>query len=151
MFRSWHLPLRAPVRSRVGLGASEKRIVAPETTDVEPLVCFRLYIRPDHVGGAAQVATNIHWCFRSTERAKEEGGAIDEFRTAAGEESTVQNKTASNRRAAAARPESVITDEERIRALKEIHARALERTGKGAAKRTMRLSSSAKRSRRKGR
>jgi hypothetical protein len=33
---------------------------------VEPPVFFRLYSRPDHVGGAAQVVTNIHWCFRST-------------------------------------------------------------------------------------
>jgi hypothetical protein len=31
--------------------------------------------------------------FDQPERAKEEGGAIDVFRTAAGEESTVQNKT----------------------------------------------------------
>jgi hypothetical protein len=86
--------------------------------------------------------------FDQPERAKEEGGAVDEFQPAAGEDSIVQNKTAST---AAARPESVITDEERIRALKEVHARALEHTGKGAAKRTMRLSSSAKRSHRKGR
>jgi hypothetical protein len=64
--------------------------------------------------------------FDQPERAKEEGGAADEFRTAAGEESTVRNKTASKKR-------------------------ALERTGKATAKRTMRLSPSAKRSRRKGR